>query len=84
MFAGAALVLLPGIPLLQFIFYAQVVQGILLPPELILMLLIVNKTAVMGKYTNSATANVIGWATVAIIGSLAVAYTVQQIFFGGA
>ena len=84
LFAGAALVLLPGIPLLQFIFYAQVVQGILLPPELILMLLIVNKTAVMGKHTNSETANVIGWATVAIIGSLAVAYTVQQIFFGGA
>ena len=84
LFAGAALVLLPGIPLLQFIFYAQVVQGILLPPELILMLIIVNKTGVMGKYTNSATANVIGWATVAIIGSLAVAYTFQQIFFGGA
>lgn len=83
LFAGAALVLLPGIPLLQFIFYAQVVQGILLPPELVLMLLIVNKAAVMGKYTNSATANVIGWATVVIIGSLAVAYTVQQIFFGG-
>ncbi|HEV7178704.1 MAG TPA: Nramp family divalent metal transporter, partial [Candidatus Baltobacteraceae bacterium] len=37
LFAGAALVLIPGLPLLKFIFYAQVVQGILLPPELVLM-----------------------------------------------
>ncbi|MDP9024173.1 MAG: divalent metal cation transporter, partial [Candidatus Eremiobacteraeota bacterium] len=78
---GAAMVLIPGIPLLKFIFYSQVIQGILLPPELILMLIIVNKTSVMGNYTNSRLANLIGWATVAIIGSLAVAYTVQQVFF---
>jgi len=80
---GAAMVLIPGIPLLKFIFYSQVIQGILLPPELILMLIIVNKTSVMGKYTNSRLANIIGWATVVIIGSLAVGYTVQQIFFPG-
>jgi NRAMP (natural resistance-associated macrophage protein)-like metal ion transporter len=81
--AGAAMVLIPGIPLLKFIFYSQVIQGILLPPELILMLIIVNKASVMGEHTNSRLANVIGWATVAIIGSLALGYTVQQIFFGG-
>lgn len=83
LFAGAALVLLPNLPLLKFIFYAQVIQGILLPPELVLMLIIVNKSSVMGKYTNSPTANVIGWGTVAIIGTLAIVYTIQQVFFPG-
>lgn len=83
LFVGAALVLLPGIPLLQFIFYAQVVQGILLPPELVLMLIIINKAAVMGAHTNSRVANVIGWATVVIIGTLALFYTVQQVIAPG-
>jgi len=77
--AGAALVLIPGIPLLKLIFYAQVAQGILLPPELMLMLIIINKSSVMGAYTNSRVANVVAWATVIVIGLLALGYTAQQI-----
>ena len=80
---GAAIVLIPGIPYLQFTIYAQVLQGILLPPELVLMLIIINKTSVMGKFTNSIAGNVIGWATVAIIGSLSVFYVIRQIISGG-
>ena len=78
---GAAMVLIPGIPLLKLIFYSQVIQGVLLPPELILMLIIVNKVSVMGNHTNSRTANIIAWATVVIIGTLAIVYTIQSIFF---
>ncbi|PZR57070.1 MAG: Mn transporter [Candidatus Meridianibacter frigidus] len=77
---GAALVLLPNVPLLKLIFYSQVAQGILLPPELVLMLLIINRSSVMGRYTNGPAANIIGWATVAIIGSLALFFTAQQLF----
>ncbi|MDP9018950.1 MAG: Nramp family divalent metal transporter [Candidatus Eremiobacteraeota bacterium] len=80
---GAALVLLPGIPLLKFIFYAQVFQGILLPPELVLMLIIINKTSVMGVHTNSRLANIIAWSTASIIGLLASGYAIQQLFNGG-
>ena len=81
---GAAIVLIPGIPYLQFTIYAQVLQGILLPPELVLMLIIINKTSVMGKFTNSIAGNVIAWATVAIIGSLSVFYVLQLVISGGA
>lgn len=77
--AGAAMVLIPGLPYLKFTLYAQVVQGILLPPELVLMLIIVNKRSVMGKYTNALLGNVIGWATVIIIGGLSIFYVIQQI-----
>lgn len=76
--AGAAIVLIPGIPYLQFTIYAQVLQGILLPPELVLMLLIVNKRSVMGRFVNSPLGNAIAWATVVIIGALSIFYVVQQ------
>lgn len=75
---GAAIILIPGIPYLQFTIYAQVAQGILLPPELVLMLLIINKRSVMGKYVNSPLGNAIAWATVVVIGGLSVFYVIQQ------
>ncbi|HEY9180109.1 MAG TPA: divalent metal cation transporter [Candidatus Baltobacteraceae bacterium] len=74
---GAAIVLIPGLPYLKFTLYAQVVQGILLPPELVLMLIVVNKRSVMGKYTNSLIGNAIAWATVAIISALSIFYVIQ-------
>jgi NRAMP (natural resistance-associated macrophage protein)-like metal ion transporter len=80
---GAGLVLLvPKESLLKLIFYAQVVQGVLLPFELVLMLIVVNRRRVMGRYVNSATANVIGWATAGIIGILALVYVWQQLTAG--
>ena len=75
--AGAAMVLIPGLPYLKFTLYAQVVQGILLPPELVLMLIIVNKRSVMGKFTNSLLGNMIAWATVVIISGLSIFYVIQ-------
>jgi Mn2+/Fe2+ NRAMP family transporter len=75
---AAAFVLLPGLPLYKMILFAQNLQGILLPPELILMLIIINRTSVMGKYTNSLTANIIAWVTAIAIGALSVLYVVLQ------
>ncbi len=67
---GATVVLIPNIPLLQLILFAQQLQGVLLPFELVLMLIIINRKSVMGKYTNTLLANVIAWSTVIIIGGL--------------
>ncbi len=51
---GALLVLLvPQGSLLKFIVYAQVLQGVLLPLELVLMLIIINRKKVMGRHVNS-------------------------------
>jgi NRAMP (natural resistance-associated macrophage protein)-like metal ion transporter len=79
---GAALILIPGVPLLQVAFYSQLVQGLLLPLELVLMLMIINNPRVMGKYRNTRLSNVICWSTVIVVGSLAIAYTIQQVFGG--
>jgi Mn2+/Fe2+ NRAMP family transporter len=55
----------------------------LLPLELVLMMIIINRTGVMGKFVNSRSSNIIGWATVIIVGTLALGYAIQQILSGG-
>jgi Mn2+/Fe2+ NRAMP family transporter len=63
---------------LRFILFSQVLQGILLPAELVLMLIVINRKSVMGAYTNSPAANVVAWTTVAVIGALSVVYVLGQ------
>jgi len=58
---GAGVVLLPGLPLIKVIIFSQVANGVLLPVVLTFMLLLVNRRQLMGKYTNSAFANVVAW-----------------------
>jgi NRAMP (natural resistance-associated macrophage protein)-like metal ion transporter len=77
---GAGLVLLlPANQLFQYTFYAQVMQGAVLPLELVLMLIIINRKRVMGKYVNTRTVNIIAWTTAVIIGGLAIVFVVQSL-----
>jgi NRAMP (natural resistance-associated macrophage protein)-like metal ion transporter len=76
---GAVLVLIPGIPLLSLILVSQTVQGVLLPAELVLMLIIINRKSIMGAYTNSPFANAIAWATAVVVGGLSLVFIVQQL-----
>jgi Mn2+/Fe2+ NRAMP family transporter len=69
--AGAALVLIPGLPLVQVILYSQVANGVLLPVVLIFMLRLVNREDVMGDMRNGWWANAIAWTTSVIIVILA-------------
>ena len=65
--AGAAVVLIPGLPLIKIVFFSQVVNGAALPFVLIFMLLLINKKELMGEYVNKTTFNVIAWATTVIM-----------------
>jgi NRAMP (natural resistance-associated macrophage protein)-like metal ion transporter len=67
LFAGAAVVLIPNFPLVQFTILSQVLNGILLPVVLIFMLKLINKHDLMGKYTNSRWFNAIAWLTAIIV-----------------
>lgn len=75
---GAGFVLIPHLPLLQLILFAQNLQGILLPFELVLMLIIINRKSVMGEYTNSRLANIIAIVTIVAIGGLSLLYVGGQ------
>jgi len=66
-------VLLPRIPLIKLILLSQVSNGILLPFVLVFMLKLVNRSDLMGEYTNSRLTNGIAIATSVIMIVLTVA-----------
>lgn len=72
--AGAAVTLIPRLPLIKVSILSQVLNGVLLPPILIYMLLLINKRRLMGKYVNSRTFNIIAWSTAGIIIALTIVY----------
>ena len=80
--AGAAVVLIPGLPLIKIVFFSQVVNGAALPFVLIFMLLLINKKELMGEYVNKTTFNVIAWATTVIMVVLTVLLIYSQLHGG--
>src|SRR5436190_6892093 len=70
---GAAVVLLPGLPLIQLIVATQLLNGLLLPIVLIFVLRLVNHRDLMGSYTNGRVFNVLSYGTTAILIALTVA-----------
>jgi Mn2+/Fe2+ NRAMP family transporter len=70
---GAGVVLIPGFPLIKMILLSQVLNGVLLPVVLIFMILLINKTDLMGKWTNNRFYNWVSWISVAILIGLTLA-----------
>jgi len=78
--ASGLVVLFSNSSLIGIIIQAQVVNCALLPIELILMLILINRRRIMGKYRNTLWDNVVGWMTTIVAGGLALYYFVQQIW----
>jgi len=64
---GAAVALIPNIPLIQLLLWVQVLNGALLPIILIFILLLVNDRLIVGDLKNTRFYNVLGWGTFALI-----------------
>ncbi len=77
--AGAAVVMIPGLPLIKIAVLSQVVNGAVLPFVLVFMLLLINKKELMGEFVNKATFNVIAWATTVIMVVLTLLYLYGQL-----
>jgi NRAMP (natural resistance-associated macrophage protein)-like metal ion transporter len=71
--AGAGVVLWPHFPLVKVTILSQVLNGVLLPVVMIFMLVLINKTDLMGKHTNNRWFNVIAWGTAIIVIGLSLA-----------
>jgi NRAMP (natural resistance-associated macrophage protein)-like metal ion transporter len=67
--AGGAItvLILPDAQLMNFAVLSQVLNGVLLPLVIILMLLLINREDLMGKYKNSHLWNVVAWSTSIIV-----------------
>ena len=81
--AGAAVVLIPGLPLIKIAVFSQVVNGAVLPFVLIFMLLLINKKDLMDEYVNTTAFNIVAWATTAIMIGLTVVYVWGQVSGAG-
>ncbi|MBU2221452.1 MAG: divalent metal cation transporter, partial [Candidatus Omnitrophica bacterium] len=64
---GAAVILLPNVPLITVMLVSQVTNGLLLPFVLIFMLMLVNNKRLMGNYTNSRVYNIFAIATIVLM-----------------
>ena len=65
--AGAGVVLWPHFPLVKVTILSQVLNGVMLPVVMIFMLVLINKTDLMGKHTNNRWFNIVAWATAIIV-----------------
>jgi Mn2+/Fe2+ NRAMP family transporter len=64
--AGTVL-LLPDAQLINVAILSQVLNGVLLPVVIILMLLLINRSDLMGEYKNSRLWNLVAWSTSIIV-----------------
>ena len=64
---GAAMVLWPGLSLYHIMLMSQVVNGVLLPPILIFMVLLASDRNLMGNYANSPAYNFVTWAFTVVL-----------------
>jgi NRAMP (natural resistance-associated macrophage protein)-like metal ion transporter len=70
---GAGVVLIPNFPLVRMILLSQVLNGVLLPLVLIFMVLLINKSDLMGEWVNSRWFNLATWVTVIVMIGLTLA-----------
>lgn len=78
--AGALVVLWPGLPLFEIMYWSQVVNGVALPAVIFFMLVIINDRRLMGDYVNKPLQNVIAGVTAVVLAALSLAMVGVSIF----
>ena len=71
---GAAVTLIPGLPLIPFIILAQVVNGLLLPIILIAIVRLANNRDLMGDMRNGPVFNLVAFLTIGLVIILSTLY----------
>lgn len=77
---GAAIAVVPNLPLIRVLLVTQVINGLLLPIILFAILRLVNDRDLMGTRVNGPLYNVGAWATVIIVTVLSVLYILVALF----
>ncbi len=77
---GAAVILIPRVPLVRLAVLSQVLNGILLPFVLVFMLILVNKKSLMGPLVNRRAYNIVAWSLTVLTIVLTVVMLGGQLF----
>jgi len=76
---GAAIAVLPNLPLIRVLLVTQVINGLLLPIILFAVLRLVNNRELMGAHVNGPLYNIGAWLTAVIVTSLSLLFIVVTI-----
>jgi NRAMP (natural resistance-associated macrophage protein)-like metal ion transporter len=79
---GAAVILLPHVPLVRIAVMSQFLNGLLLPFVLVFMLILVNRRSLMGSLVNGRMYNIVAWTLTGLTILLTLVYFYGQIFGG--
>src|SRR5690242_6948978 len=79
---GAAIAVIPNLPLFRVLLVTQVINGILLPFVLFAILKLVNNRDLMGTRVNGPLYNVAAWVTAIVVTGLSLLYMAMTIFPG--
>jgi NRAMP (natural resistance-associated macrophage protein)-like metal ion transporter len=71
---GAAIAVIPNLPLIRVLLLTQVINGLLLPFVLFAVLRLVNDRELMGNHVNGPLHNVLAWATAIVVTILSLAF----------
>ena len=69
--AGYLLNFAPAISPVKALLYSAALNGVTAPPLVVVLLLICNNPKIVGKHRNGPVSNVLGWLTVALMGTAA-------------
>ena len=79
---GAAIAIVPNLPLIRVLLVTQVINGLLLPIVLFAVLKLVNNREVMGRHVNGPLYNIAAWLTAIIVTILSLLFILISLFPG--
>ena len=77
---GAAIAIVPNLPLIRVLLVTQVINGLLLPIVLFAILKLVNNRELMGRYVNGPLYNVAAWLTAIVVTLLSLLFILTTLF----
>src|SRR5205814_9633721 len=77
---GAAIAVIPGLPLIRVLLVTQVINGMLLPIILFAVLKLVNDRELMGEFVNGILYNIGAWLTAVIVTLLSLLLIAATLF----
>lgn len=77
---GAAIAVIPGLPLIRVLLVTQVINGLLLPIILFAVLKLVNDRELMGTHVNGVLYNIGAWLTAIIVTLLSLLFILVTLF----
>ena len=77
---GAAIAIVPNLPLFRVLLVTQVINGLLLPVVLFAVLRLVNNRELMGNYVNGPLYNIAAWLTAILVTLLSLLFILITLF----